>query len=655
MTGRIYKIYGRTASDADWEEFVGFFRKNYKIEDEFLKDGELDRGEILRTLKENQYECLYFDHLSRGNVTLFFRLNHILKKWGFELLKEMDWPNTHYFPSAVWKQREFVLESVNRDGMSLEYADAVFKKDHEIVLAAIRQNWRALQFASAELKNDRETVLTAVRQDGSALEFASTKFRSNREAVLEAIKTGATFQFASDDLKRNKAFILEACQYNSGIFDYVSEKLKRDREFMAVAIGRNAMVLDYAEYELKDNKSIVLAAVKRNGLALQYASRRCQMDRSIILMAVSQNGLSLEFASTEWRRNREIVLKAVRQNGRALLYASEQLRGDQEIVLEAVRTDTQSLFLADRAFFSDKHFLLKVAKNVEKDLIGCIADSAADELKRDRDFFLELAKLDNSFLGGSKFLNIRESIWSDLLRNADMTGLFTGLLPKEALTSFQSFRQTLHDRYNIDFVTMATPLSLISEILRNRIMPTNSADGRPIAIVIYPKSDWNGAFANLTTAGRLVGLGYKVLYYEAAKEDDVEKYLSMATDGGKDKASVVVLGGHGTSTTLALDAGPDESVYLDTSDFRPEESDINVGKYIIADGDVILKSCSNGEGGKGYLGNLANMIANVLPHGVRIHSVMEPATIYHMAFDNQGRIDVKHTGFTYKTHGRLRR
>ena len=55
------------------------------------------------------------------------------------------------------------------------------------MLAAVTQNGRTLQFASTELRADRAVVLAAVTQNGLALVYASKKLRADRDVVLAAV------------------------------------------------------------------------------------------------------------------------------------------------------------------------------------------------------------------------------------------------------------------------------------------------------------------------------------------------------------------------------------------------------------------------------------------------------------------------------------
>lgn len=200
------------------------------------------------------------------------------------------------------------------------------------------------------------------------------------------------------------------------------------------------------------------------------------------------------------------------------------------------------------------------------------------------------------------------------------------------------------------------------EVLKIRDDPISLNDPRPLAVAIFPKTDHNGAFESYSypTIERLMELGYRVVYYEAGYEHEAERYLSEVAGGGKRKADIIVLSGHGTSTTMAL-SGADfglggimdnEKIYIDTSDFKSGDLDINLPKYLSPDGDLVLCSCSNGEGRDKNPDNLANTIARTLPKGVTVHSSDRPANIASIDRGDDGRIKVELTKDSlYVTNG----
>jgi hypothetical protein len=227
-------------------------------------------------------------------------------------------------------------------------------------------------------------------------------------------------------------------------------------------------------------------------------------------------------------------------------------------------------------------------------------------------------------------------------------------LPDTALASYEEFKKYVSDNYDIGHLQRFRTFNTLFDILETRNNIIDPEDPRPLAVVIYPKTDWNGAFearqfAAYPVIDRLKSLGYRVVFFEAGEDNLVDQYLDKATDGGKRKADLIVLGGHGTATTLELDDGfwpiwLDDSKYIDTGDFEGDDPDIHLARYISPDGDVILDSCSNGEGMEENPDNQANTVARTLPKGVTIHAFNQIASLSGINFNSNGKLMVEARG-----------
>ena len=65
----------------------------------------------------------------------------------------------------------------------------------------VQQDEWALQYASEDLRNDRMFVMKIVQKDGRALYCASEDLRNDRQVVLAAVKqNGLALYYASEDL-----------------------------------------------------------------------------------------------------------------------------------------------------------------------------------------------------------------------------------------------------------------------------------------------------------------------------------------------------------------------------------------------------------------------------------------------------------------------
>ena len=123
----------------------------------------------------------------------------------------------------------------------------------------------ALQFASEELRVDKDFVMSAIEHAWQALQWASAALRDDPEVVRHSFQDGEP-------------------SYNLG---WASERLRADRDFMADAVGVCGNYLFYASDELKDDAELVMQAVAsvNSWQAIKFASPRLKNDRDFVLRA----------------------------------------------------------------------------------------------------------------------------------------------------------------------------------------------------------------------------------------------------------------------------------------------------------------------------------------------------------------------------------
>lgn len=191
-----------------------------------------------------------------------------------------------------------------------------------------------------ELREDRNFVLDVVRSQGFELAGALPSFRADREVVKEAVKAnGLALQFAFADLRDDREIVWAAIQgggiaskdlgYGSAL-QYASQRLRTDRDFVLDAVLENGSALIGADTKFKDDREIVLAAVGNpnydagiNSFVLAHASEAMMADPAIVLIALRTNGSNWMDASEALLQNREFMLRALAENsevGAASIY-----------------------------------------------------------------------------------------------------------------------------------------------------------------------------------------------------------------------------------------------------------------------------------------------------------------------------------------------
>ena len=184
-----------------------------------------------------------------------------------------------------------------------------------------RRDYKPISQAESYIENDG--AIYVITKSGNLIaQFTSNldEFQNTNNAEITQLPTGLNID----------KYIRETY----GRVDLASEQLKNDREFMLEAVKLTGRALYYASEQLKNDREFILEAVKLNGYALAYASEQFKNDREIVFEAVKQNGHALAYASEQLRNDREIVVEAVKQNGLALFMHQNNLRMIEKLYLK---------------------------------------------------------------------------------------------------------------------------------------------------------------------------------------------------------------------------------------------------------------------------------------------------------------------------------
>ena len=564
--------------------------------------------------------------------------------------------------------REFVLKAVKEDGGALSGAADAFKKDREIVSAAVKNSECGLYYADGVFKKDRVIVLEAVKNFGYQLQFADKKFRSDPQIVLEAVKTwGQALQYADPIFLNDPDTVLEAVKNDGNALQFAGDDIKKDKTIVFEAVKNNGLALEFADDTLKNDPDIVAAAVNNNGLALQFANSRFQLDRPTVLSAISQNGAAIEFAQT-FGDDYDLVFEAVSNNGCALEFACPDFQNDDNIVLTAIKNDYSNMYssfryandrlkrnktfvsevakidgrildFADESFKKDRQIVMGAASNnkyanvlwfcdssfkKDKDLViaavrqrGDNIEAADESLKNDKD--VVLAAVDNNWNSlrfASSDLRKDRSFQRGLF-DANYNCLWYMIDPcSRIIDEYDKIVENL-DNINIEWITRFNTLTA-EAIIQNRAN-LSQVSGSPVALLVFPKKDHNGAFLyneSVPTPAQLLERNYRVVFYEAGSENDL--YYAMAETGEHNEISFLQIAGHGSYQSLDLGNFDSkffpsiENRFLDLSD-EQEMKNLGLNNYLSSSCPILLESCSNGKGGKGA-GNLADMMKRVFPN-----------------------------------------
>ncbi len=302
-----------------------------------------------------------------------------------------------YVSEELKKDKEIVLKSISRNGYYIVYAnkellnDKAFviklihtnpevfvylredlKKDKEIVTEAIMTNVRTFEYISKELKEDEKFIMELLSKRPSLISELPDKYRNNRELAKELVTSSSyAFKGLSKELQGDKEIVTLAVMksYGESSLKYASEELKKDKSFIISLVSKKGSILEYVDDEFKKDKDVVTAAViaPYSGCTLQYASEELKKDKNFIVSLVSKKGSILEYVDDEFKKDKDVVVSAIANDPYALKYASEEIKSDKEFIISVgAKYDVPSFEMSDE-IQEDKKFMKKFRYNVAKE------------------------------------------------------------------------------------------------------------------------------------------------------------------------------------------------------------------------------------------------------------------------------------------------
>lgn len=240
--------------------------------------------------------------------------------------------------------------------------------------------------------------LEIVRERPLDLQGAPDEARGDAEVVLAAgCVNPQALNFAAADLWRDKAFILEAVQYNWLVWlHHVPPELSSDREVVLAVLAQHARALKHLPRELCRDPEIILAALHRipelasiqplqmlltehASFVFLHAATELRHNCEFMMAAMDKDWHTNRFAAPDLWSNHVFVLAAVRHSGDLLEKASDALRADPEIVRAAVEQDNRALRHASSELISNREFMPEISRGTGRLPDGMAAGGESDK------------------------------------------------------------------------------------------------------------------------------------------------------------------------------------------------------------------------------------------------------------------------------------
>jgi len=178
----------------------------------------------------------------------------------------------------------------------------------------------------------------------------------------------------------------------------------------------------------------------------------------------------------------------------------------------------------------------------------------------------------------------------------------------DSLESIAARDEEQEDRYQ-KYIDQRDKLQAIFNEIQPDYLELPESDNRPLCLITYPDSDYNGAFNNHVLDDYTKQ--YRLVYYDVRTDNDWLEKIYESTANIGDRVELFFIGGHGSQHSLSFGSNSVNNYYqrpyqeelsLNLSDLWWTEEgedhliEDNILSNVVVDGgSVILWSCSNGK------------------------------------------------------------
>ena len=163
------------------------------------------------------------------------------------VVNNLDVHGLTYAPQKIREDEEIIRLAINKNSYALKYASSSLRDKKDIVLMAVSNQGDSLDYASENLQNNQEVVLAAIKNTASAWEYVGSKFFQDSKMIRASLVylTGddadltsnnyvseKVFELFPNDIKSDRAVIMNLLEGNYRIFELIDQKLREDRHFL---------------------------------------------------------------------------------------------------------------------------------------------------------------------------------------------------------------------------------------------------------------------------------------------------------------------------------------------------------------------------------------------------------------------------------------
>jgi len=254
-----------------------FVRKDKKIIKEVLEIDLSQYEDIHSSLKSSKSfnSYLIIEIGNKNNIQLIYDfLNKDLKRdkeiveETFLLLSEKD--EKKFFqklPKDLKRDKAWIISLIKNNVPVFHHIDKDLKKDKDIFKAAIMHQYSGLiKTAPLELQNDKKIIAKVVSNKPELFEYASDNLKKNKKFIFDLLinmstyQAGLLYKFIDKKLQKSKSFIQPLIKVYPSTYHYLVPELKKDKELFFEAFNNDEdsdFEFEHIDHSILSDKNII--------------------------------------------------------------------------------------------------------------------------------------------------------------------------------------------------------------------------------------------------------------------------------------------------------------------------------------------------------------------------------------------------------------
>ena len=257
----------------------------------------------------------------------------------------------------------------------------ILSDDEDFMIQCIEIDGESFQFASKRLKNDKSFVLEAFLYPNTNYEYLNPKLKCDVDVIKQALANDFKY-FGKEILNdKNKIYEIFKNSYDKEFKSYklIPNRIRSDINFFLKLLSIpnqtsqqlvcSGKCLLWATNKVINNNKIINTALKREPSSLKYLSKKTQSDKKIIDYVMKKAGFLPKNIEKKLLKKKSFIMKYLKFNlGHIYDDLEDKFKNDKDIAFAAFKINPEINYdRLTKKFKNDPKFLIRVVNSLKKE------------------------------------------------------------------------------------------------------------------------------------------------------------------------------------------------------------------------------------------------------------------------------------------------